>query len=440
MAASLVVIATKPTRLGLDLKGGVQLIYQGRPTAAGEGRHRIAEPRDRHHAQARRSARRRSAGNPAHRAQTKSTSRCRTSATPPRAQQQVGKTAQLFFYDWEPNVIGPDGKPSPTEAEGDGGPQPAQPETGLPEYEAVQRAVKRPAIIRKNDTTYEQGCTPKQVNGCIYGQWYLLDTTHKKVLKGPEDTEQDLYADGYKAPKGVKIKAVRVNPGTVLAQAQPITGKEGKVTQPSPESWYVLNDNPVLNGQEIKNPRQSFDNGGSGAPNVTFEFDKKGIATFKRVTREIAERGQREQLPGISKEEAQQHFAVVLDNQIITAPFINYTENPEGIDPTTGLADIGRLHAHLCAEPRRRAPVRRAADQARTDLPVAGVRDARQDRAQTGSRRGARRLLDRVPVPAHLLPRARRDRGRRPGDLRHLLLCADQADPDHADACRASPA
>jgi SecD/SecF fusion protein len=33
VAASLVVIASKPTRLGLDLKGGVQLIYQGRATA-----------------------------------------------------------------------------------------------------------------------------------------------------------------------------------------------------------------------------------------------------------------------------------------------------------------------------------------------------------------------------------------------------------------------
>src|SRR5271154_5603358 len=32
-AASLAVIATKPTRLGLDLKGGVQLVYQGKPTA-----------------------------------------------------------------------------------------------------------------------------------------------------------------------------------------------------------------------------------------------------------------------------------------------------------------------------------------------------------------------------------------------------------------------
>ena len=32
-----------------------------------------------------------------------------------RAQDEVGKTAQLYFYDWEPNVIGPEGKPAPTD-------------------------------------------------------------------------------------------------------------------------------------------------------------------------------------------------------------------------------------------------------------------------------------------------------------------------------------
>src|ERR1700681_2533887 len=33
IAASFAVIATKKTRLGLDLKGGVQLVYQAEPTA-----------------------------------------------------------------------------------------------------------------------------------------------------------------------------------------------------------------------------------------------------------------------------------------------------------------------------------------------------------------------------------------------------------------------
>ena len=34
IAASAVVIATKKTRLGLDLKGGVELVYQAKPTPA----------------------------------------------------------------------------------------------------------------------------------------------------------------------------------------------------------------------------------------------------------------------------------------------------------------------------------------------------------------------------------------------------------------------
>jgi SecD/SecF fusion protein len=335
VAASIAVIASKPTRLGLDLKGGVQLIYQGRATAQAKV---TTESLNRAIDIMRKRVDQLGVAQP----EIQRTGSSEIDVALPdvtnaaRAEQQVGKTAQLFFYDWEPNVIGPDGQPAPTEPSVTGGREPAQAATGLPEYEAVLRALKRPAIIRKTDTTYAEGCTPKQVNGCIYGQWYLLDTTHKKVLKGPEDTEQFLYADGYKVKPGTKTRTVRVNPGTVLAQAQPISGKEGKVTQPSPESWYVLNDNPVLNGQEVKNPRQSFDNGGSGAPNVTFEFDSKGISTFKRVTREIAERGQQTQLPGVTKESAEQHFAVVLDNQIITAPFIDFTANPEGIDPTTG--------------------------------------------------------------------------------------------------------
>ena len=32
LAAAIAVVATKPTRLGLDLKGGVELVYQAKPT------------------------------------------------------------------------------------------------------------------------------------------------------------------------------------------------------------------------------------------------------------------------------------------------------------------------------------------------------------------------------------------------------------------------
>ena len=37
IAASIALIATRPTRLGLDLKGGVELVYKAEPTPADAG-------------------------------------------------------------------------------------------------------------------------------------------------------------------------------------------------------------------------------------------------------------------------------------------------------------------------------------------------------------------------------------------------------------------
>ena len=109
----------------------------------------------------------------------------------------------------------------------------------------------------------------------------------------------------------------------------------GKVTNPSPNSWYVLKDVPVLNGSDITNPTQSNDES-TGQPNVTFGFSSHGKGVFERVTKEIAHRGQEAQLPGVSHEAALQHFAVVLDGQLITVPSIDFNKYPEGIDSSTG--------------------------------------------------------------------------------------------------------
>ena len=101
-----IVIATKKTTLGLDLKGGTELIFQAPSDAAEpDDRQRRHGPRDRDHPQADRRLRRVRAGDladrlgldprrPARRQQ-----RARTRAS------RSGETAQLYFYDWEPNVI-----------------------------------------------------------------------------------------------------------------------------------------------------------------------------------------------------------------------------------------------------------------------------------------------------------------------------------------------
>jgi SecD/SecF fusion protein len=248
--------------------------------------------------------------------------------------QQVSKTAELDFYDWEPNVIGPAGKPAPTEGTVTGGPDAGAAQSGLPDYQAVLRAAKRAPIIRSNDTTLDPGCTPAQIGGCRYGVWYLLDTKHEKVLRGPEESEHGFYEAGYTPPAGAVVKAMHVNPGTVLVQAEPIANAAGKVTNASPDSWYVLNDNPALTGSDLTNPQPAFEEGGK--PDVTFDFTAHGKTAFEQVTKEIAHRGLEARLPGVSKEDALQHFAIVLDDQMVTAPSIDFTKYPEGIDASTG--------------------------------------------------------------------------------------------------------
>ncbi|HST54922.1 MAG TPA: protein translocase subunit SecD [Solirubrobacteraceae bacterium] len=337
-------VKAKKTRLGLDLKGGVELVYQGKPTA------QAAVTTD---------SLNRAIDIMRKRVDQLGVSEPEIQRTGPdqidvalpsvnnaqRAQEQVGKTAQLYFYDWETNVIGPGGKPDPTNPAVTGGQQPGSATYGLSQYNAVLLAAKRAPVVRKNDTTLEQGCTLATNQapagsvphaGCVFGEWYLLDTKGHKVLRGPEDTQQNLYADNYKAPVTAKARVVHINPGTVLARAQPTTDVHGK-SVPA-ETWYVLDDNPVLTGADIKNPAQGFDNGagGSGQPIVTFGFTSHGTKVFHNTTRKIAQRGQDQQLPGVSKNQALQHFAVVLDSQLITVPYIDYTANPDGIDPTTG--------------------------------------------------------------------------------------------------------
>src|SRR5579875_1996906 len=342
LAVSAVLIGTKKTRLGLELKGGVQLTYQAKPTTESKVSPESLE-------RAINIMRKRVDQLGVAQPEIQSAGGNQISVALPevtnytRAQEEVGKTAQLFFYDWEPNVIGPNGEPDPREGSvtGDSAGDPGGITSGLLEYQAVMRAAKRKPILppKASDlNSLSPGCTPKQEHDCIYGSWYLVEPAHEKVWRGPEETEHNLYSDLHGPKPGAKLKAIHINPGTVVVEAHPVESKAGKVTNQTPNSYYVLNDDPVLEGKDITNPVQGFDegNGGNGQPNVSFGFTSYGKKVFERVTKEIAHRGQEDQLPGVSHEAALQHFAVVLDNQIITAPSIDFNQYPEGIDATTG--------------------------------------------------------------------------------------------------------
>ncbi len=184
VAASGVAIGLRKTVLGLDLKGGIELVYQGKPTQVAQV---TSDSLNRAINIMRKRVDQLGVTSPTINTQGASqiVVQLPDQSNAQRAIQQVGKTAQLQFYDWETNVIGPDGKPSPTNATATGDDEQLDPggvESGLPYYQAVQRAAKRPAILRKGvDTTWGPGCT-KELNaakpgsvpnaGCVFGQWY----------------------------------------------------------------------------------------------------------------------------------------------------------------------------------------------------------------------------------------------------------------------------
>jgi SecD/SecF fusion protein len=317
--ASAAVIATKKTRLGLDLKGGVELVYQGRPTP--QQPNVDAKAIDRALEILRKRVDKLGVSEP----EIQRSGRDQIAVGLPgskdaqRAIKTVGKVAQLFFYDWEPNVLGPNCKPDPTNQ--------AVTEQPIPSlYDAVKRASKCPAVHDHNNTTNDQ--------------YYLFAKgADHKLLAGPEDTEASLVSELPRRQKPAGSEVVKVNTGTVVVKAEPPSRQKG---QPQPknvaDSYFVLNDNPALTGTDITDPKQEFDNGagGSGEPLVSMKFTDKGRKAFAKTTREIAQRGVAAQVPGTPASSAFQHFAVVLDNEIKTRPFIDFNQNPDGIDGRTG--------------------------------------------------------------------------------------------------------
>jgi SecD/SecF fusion protein len=297
LCASGAVIAAKPTRLGLDLKGGVELVYQGQPTPQSKV---TPEAVDRSIDIMRERVDALGVSEP----EIQRLGGDQISVGLPdvknaqRAINQVGTTAKLQFYDFEKNVIG--------------GPQ--RPVTGI--YEAVKKASQQKPVVDANNTTK--------------GLYYLF-TPQKKLRAGPDATRKDLLSQfDDRKPRGDTI--VFVQPGTIVVQAE----RPRSLPKDAPfDQWWVLHDNPELTGTEIKDPKQEFDPN-TNEPIVTFKFTKKGREAFHEVTRRLAQRGQTRQIPGQPAQASFQTFAVVLDRKVVTRPFIDFNENPDGIDGRTG--------------------------------------------------------------------------------------------------------
>jgi SecD/SecF fusion protein len=369
IAASAVAIATNKTFLGLDLKGGVELVYKGEPTAQSavtqDSLQRAVDVMENRVNQLGVSQ-----------AQINTQGRDEIDVQLPdvtdtkRAIDEVGSTARLEFYDWEANALvqGTGQKPTPTVAKllqaGNTSAQVISQGTtasapgsssevagGVGLYDAVKFAAKQPATPSANNgrdsdqyflfaapgsaacKTLAADNNTKPITGvhCLLG-----DPVEEPPGTSASTTHQDLLSS---LPAGVSLSEAQqfvVKPGTVVLEGSPASFSPAKwPAYGSPLArYYVLHDNVALFGNEITNPEESTDS--TGAPDVSFGFTSSGAVKFQKVTAAIAQRGQ---LVSIAGQSLEQHFAVALDNQLVTVPYIDYKLYPDGIGGNGG-ADI----------------------------------------------------------------------------------------------------
>jgi SecD/SecF fusion protein len=373
IAASAVILTQMKTVLGLDLKGGVELVYQAQPT-----------PQTPHVTQSALSravdimnARVNQLGVAEPQIQTNGGNQISVAlpdvTDTARAIQEVGTTARLEFYDWEANVLLPDGKTVASALTGlppgyqknpsllssdqklalqisQGGGAPGQGSVSL--YDAVKLASKQPVRTsadnsRKGPQYYLFGAPGSAVCRTAQRSQGIASSVPSGfhcLLNGPDTGPttrvalQNLYSG---LPAGVSESQAKsqgqvgkVPQGTVVLQATSRT-----FSLRAPQLWlptgqfYVLKDNVALFGTDITNPQQSTD--AAGAPDVSFGFNSTGQTKFQNVTGQIAARGQQVSALGPP---LLQHFAVALDTQLKTVPQIDYRQYPNGI--IGGGADI----------------------------------------------------------------------------------------------------
>ena len=329
VAASLAVLATQPTKLGLDLKGGVELVYQGQPTPQSKVdtesinraieimRNRVdalgvSEPEIQ-----------RSGGN-------QITVGLPSVTNVARAQEQVGSPAQLVFYDWEKNVYAPNGRlaapqlplkdPGAMQVMNSAG----DPSGGMDLFKAVTMASGLPT--RTGIDISRTG-----------PQYWLFSADGKQLLAGPDTSLKDIKSNFKDSTIPAGAKLLTVPQGTVVLQA--VYRKDKTPTDLMKAKWYVLRDNVALFGKEITDPKQGTDST-QGTPDVEFKFTDKGQKAFQGTTREIAQRGQALS-PIFSPLRPVQHFAVALDRDLISVASVDYTNLPDGIDGRNGAVITG---------------------------------------------------------------------------------------------------
>jgi SecD/SecF fusion protein len=239
---------------------------------------------------------------------------------PKAAASIIGSTGQLFMLDYmgtlEPIV--------------------SKSATGTASYRPTLYALLKAAQNRPNTHPYD-GATPEQ--------WFAFDKqTHRRVLNDigqpfpPGASKQQLTAE--LKTKAENAELLRAPAGTIWAN-DPIPATDGAAAQNRFVMFRMPTDkNMVVFGRDVRDAKSDYDP--QSGPDVTMGFSSTGAKAFKAITNALAARGRLTQ-------DQEVPFAVILDNKIEATPTISYQRTPAGIDGNAQITGLSTGEANRIA-------------------------------------------------------------------------------------------
>ena len=239
---------------------------------------------------------------------------------PKAAASIIGSTGQLYMLDYQ-------GSLEPTVSASAG---------GQTNYRPTLYALLKAAQNRPNHHYYE-GSPPEQ--------WYAFDTkTHKRLLNTigqpfpPGASKQQLLRDLRGQAKNAVL--LRAPAGTVWAD-DPVAASSGAPEQHRFVMFRLPKDkNMVVFGRDVRNAKSDYDP--QSGPDVTMGFSGTGTKAFKNITAKLATEGRLTQNTEVP-------FAVILDNKIEATPTISYQRTPAGIDGNAQITGLSTGEANRIA-------------------------------------------------------------------------------------------
>jgi SecD/SecF fusion protein len=239
---------------------------------------------------------------------------------PKAAASIIGSTGQLYMLDYQ-------GTLEPTVSAS---------ASGQTNYRPTLYALLKAAQNRPNHHYYE---------GSPAEQWYAFDAkTHKRLLNTigqpfpPGASKQQLLRDLRGQAKNAVL--LRAPAGTVWAD-DPIAASSGAPEQHRFVMFRLPKDkNMVVFGRDVRNAKSDYDP--QSGPDVTMGFSSTGTKAFRNITASLASRGRLTQNTEVP-------FAVILDNKIEATPTISYQRTPGGIDGNAQITGLSTGEANRIA-------------------------------------------------------------------------------------------